>query len=513
VCVVAAVVHGNRVLHEPRDASVESLEVKETCWASMKDTLNSLDVPALFGAARGMGRGIIMKSLLYRMKWNVARDVQAIPGQNVTWDSMIDSEVYTEERRRLKALGKMAVKEDNSSELAASSVCDLGKLTMKKIAKSKSWQGLSALTACQDLSSINLQHEVELALEDLCFSSCADAMQPLAKKCDGTGFTNETINQMLGSNEQCLRLSYDSLEDLANYQLVRRCARFPPKSLLWETDDKNPGDLSQEGDSAVCQIGTGKGIIGQRKMVAEQVGICPEGTNCKCPRPSVFDRSTTSQYRTHSGKFLSRGSFSAASLMRQNVAGSLLVGTGGVAALIATGIFVPPVGIAGAAYLAGTALGTALTNADWQCRHTLGCWPNYADQVASKDPVYLELLLHDLDGMHNRRPNCRMPEKAKKGGSPMWFMPPPGLAMKVQGGTCKLTSCSEEDLMQERIGFHAAVKNYDVIPAVNPHVYNCQPLSFEDMTPSKQRLFVQIVRQTDRFKEYKSEYPQVSVDK
>ena len=66
-------------------------------------------------------------------------------------------------------------------------------------------------------------------------------------------------------------------------------------------------------------------------------------------------------------------------------------------------------------------------------------------------------------------------------------------AMKFQGGTCKLTSCSEEDLKIERIGFHAAVKTQAEVPAANPHVYNCQPLSFEDMTPSQQQLFVDIV--------------------
>jgi len=133
----------------------------------MKGTLDFLDVPGLFGAAKGMGNGIIMKPLLYRMKWNVARDVQALPDQNLTWDSLINSKVYAEERRRLKAIGKMAVKEDNSTELAASSVCDLGQLTIKKIARSKSWQGLSTLPACQGLSPMDLQRQVELGLGPL----------------------------------------------------------------------------------------------------------------------------------------------------------------------------------------------------------------------------------------------------------------------------------------------------------------------------------------------------------
>lgn len=85
----------------------------------------------------------------------------------------------------------------------------------------------------------------------------------------------------------------------------------------------------------------------------------------------------------------------------------------------------------------------------------------------------------------------------------MWFLPPPGLIMKHSSGQCIHASCTTEDVLSQRIGFLSAGAYYEG----NPHVYNCQRLSYEEMTEGERKEFVSIVRKTDIDEEYKDEYP------
>lgn len=58
-------------------------------------------------------------------------------------------------------------------------------------------------------------------------------------------------------------------------------------------------------------------------------------------------------------------------------------------------------------------------------------------------------------------------------------------------------------MLAQKIGFLPAEKYY----AGRPHVYNCQRLSYEEMTEKEREEFVSIVRKTDIDGEYEKEYP------
>merc|ERR1719221_176687 len=80
-----------------------------------------------------------------------------------------------------------------------------------------------------------------------------------------------------------------------------------------------------------------------------------------------------------------------------------------------------------------------------------------------------------------------MPVDAKQGGSPVWFLPPPGTVLEREPAgwspdgkvleDCVMDACAFDDYTAQRVGFHGK------------HVMNCQPLPFADMTIQQKQLF------------------------
>jgi len=122
--------------------------------------------------------------------------------------------------------------------------------------------------------------------------------------------------------------------------------------------------------------------------------------------------------------------------------------------------------------------------AKFQCADTLGCWPQAPEHAS-------------VEGTPNA---CRLPAKAKEGGSPVWFLPPPGLRMHHSKGKCILNVCKVEDYLAQRVGFGRSENDwrYDG----KPNVYNCQPLSFEELTQQQKSAMLVRLKETGVADEY-----------
>merc|ERR1712129_415878 len=132
------------------------------------------------------------------------------------------------------------------------------------------------------------------------------------------------------------------------------------------------------------------------------------------------------------------------------------------------------------------AVSIILGKAQWRCAQTVGCWPT--------KPV-----LRKKDGSFV----CRMPEEAQAGGSPVWFLPPPGLHVerleKVR--RCQLRVCSAEDLQSQKVGFGTSAAD-SLSADSKANIYNCQPLTFKDMSAEQQQNFVVLLKDSGVSSEY-----------
>jgi len=79
----------------------------------------------------------------------------------------------------------------------------------------------------------------------------------------------------------------------------------------------------------------------------------------------------------------------------------------------------------------------------WHCAASLNCWPVQPKRRRES----------------KTRNACRIPEEARKGGSKVWFLPPPGSKVRNKKGVrsvlgrCELVACETSDMMAERVGF------------------------------------------------------------
>jgi len=110
----------------------------------------------------------------------------------------------------------------------------------------------------------------------------------------------------------------------------------------------------------------------------------------------------------------------------------------------------------------------------WKCGDSVGCWPKEPSRIRTEQ----------------QSKACRLPAETEKGGSKVWFMPPPGFTLFHRGGffrrRCVLKYCSKKDMVEQRVEFGEARRN----------VYNCQPLPYDEMTPAQQGNYTATLRET-----------------
>jgi len=294
----------------------------------------------------------------------------------------------------------------------------------------------------------------------------------------------------LAQRQQCVDLPMDTKVSLVEWVMRRKCWVWDPPSPIWSPEDKgiSPPPMNPEDAPAlfhpVCVALDG----GVTAMHGPQFGVCPEGTSCRCPSNEVFKEKTLQEIRMGVGnsvfeQLTKGGVIQGASMLAGSVMGEfghpLLVAqsinsasqnnwaelgaivTGAIGSAVA-GKVAAGVGISMATTLIVAALPVyVLKKAVYaslkDCVHTLGCWPT--------QPVL-------VDGF------CVLPDSAKEGGSPVWFLPPPGTQFQQTSGymhECQIAACNPDELAQQQIGFHGA------------RVLNCQPLSWENMNTVQQQ--------------------------
>jgi hypothetical protein len=220
-----------------------------------------------------------------------------------------------------------------------------------------------------------------------------------------------------------------------------------------------------------------------------QDGMCPEGAKCKCPITRMKARSTTAELRKDGlTVFVPTGLSARTSLLIQArgmyltsaVKNSLAMGLVGGLQKVVTSLVVPNLIL----YAVGRTIAFSfLQYMTHQCQSTVGCWPQQPESVS-------------VNGTWDA---CRMPQKAKEGRSPVWFLPPPGLRLKHSKGFCVLDNCKPRDRLAQTVGLGASSSSSYL---GKPSVYNCQPLSFEYMTPDQRQNLIQGLQKSGTEDEY-----------
>lgn len=482
-----------------------------SCASALQPLLRHVRFKEMIEAAMNWTWGGSFQDSEYERQWTEAASKEKVlDGSNLTWGEAGDGKGYVYERKRLTLMGRL---EDSWRHIVINStvrgVCDASLLGLRFLGNLPALlvvlrDMLPTDSACagKDLNEIAIDAGDALSAE--CLDGCLATLTEKAKsfECKAGQLTEEFYQQVVDDNEQCAGMPLDNLERLSMYTMRLKCFTFYSPHPLFLFGDKAAGQVSQmSGEpTAVCTLPDDVNTTKDKKHIVQH-GICPEGSKCKCPMQSLRDRQSTMQIRLEKGQHLwARGGAAALPVITKQYASGFLISTVVVkmgiqgltasAALAAT-MDAPMFLIAGTLKLSITAL---LNWAKFQCADTLGCWPQAPENTR-------------VEGTPKA---CRLPAKAKEGRSPVWFLPPPGLRMKHSRGQCVLDVCKTEDYLAQRVGLGRSEN--DVRYDGSPNVYNCQPLSFEEMTRQQKSALLVRLNETGIADEYDiagllSQYP------
>lgn len=407
---------------------------------------------------------------------------------NPLWGQVATVELYKYERIRLAALGKTQETMTGHAiyDHRVQGICDLSLLVLRALMQSTVLlRGMAAAMGAEPCASMDLRATRAVArkqLEALCFDRCTAALQDHVGnlECDEVA-TTEFFTDFVANSEACTDLPSDTVEGLTEFVMQKKCAKFHTPSPLWSLDDMSVGTVSQTGNNAVC--GTSGDSPGLREYT--QKGRCFEGTKCKCPATTIKGRRTYKDLLQRSGEsslYVKGGSASgpmwtaqyAQGFVMSTVIQATLLGLSVPAALSST-ITLPLFLLTSTA---GRGLFIYKDYYTFSCLDTLGCWPSEPVRDAGR--------------------RCRMPEKVATGGSPLWWMPPPGLKLEYrQVKGCIVTNCGPDELRGQTIGAVSRAGSNK-----KEGIANCQPLTFQDMNGAQRRMFLEHLEETGLHEEY-----------
>jgi hypothetical protein len=534
----------------------------QSCVEALRMNIRTLTVKEMFGAASewaepGWWR-FQSKESAYSEQWKKAAGnltVWARPECNKTlkWGQLLNEESYAYERSRLIALGRLSETDGHIvNESTVRGVCDLSPITLRFLIRNKQllehmWIGLSGdigLNASLEELSASLREAIERECFNDCFETVSSEMksysceQVISSVAGNATQCAPFFEGVIDKSRQCLELPSDSLELVTDVAAGKTCQVFHRPSVLWEPSDKGAGALSPGGMNvawmingmlvyralldygnpilnvvassipwiatgangrawldrqghaigAVCTLPPEHANTGDKKHI-EQTGMCPEGTKCKCPMTRLRARESTSEIRKDGLDVFLRHGVSEVALFKAQVKNVLLVTAvkaslasglaGGAQAVLAT-ISAPTFLYLGVKLVV---FGGFLEYVSHRCASTIGCWPQQPDSVS-------------VNGTWSA---CRPPAKAREGGSPVWFLPPPGLRLKHSKGWCVLDQCKQSDREAQTVGLVSDPKEKR---AGKPYIYNCQPLAFEAMSPDQREVFIERLAESGLEDEY-----------
>lgn len=391
----------------------------------------------------------------YKRQWRtIVGQIPILPGSKVTWNDLcakdsLCQEAYVAERKRHLRLGTISETERRVVNVnRVRGVCDWSLQALKRFSRNpgmlKHLQGALPDASCPQKGLVDFADKVTEAFEKECFASCVEDLRNQTDKawCDRKLDGGQLP---VTASAACEGIPSDTFWSLVDYVMMGKCFSWFPPSPLWVPKDHSPKDLASIDGAAVC--------TGTRKRDISRKGTCPEGTKCKCPRTYLKGRDTTAQRRKDDHQVF---------VSKTEPAGTTL----------------PEAFLTPQPHF--SFVGGLLR---WNCKETLGCWPQEPEDVRA----------------NQSRRACRLPKKAQEGGSPVWFLPPPMLRLKHSWGKCVIDACKPEHVRKQLVGFgESAKKKY---PG-KPNVYNCQPLTYEEMTENQKTSFLAALLASGVFKEY-----------
>jgi len=438
-----------------------------------------------------------------KKQWEVASQLRVFPGRSqIRWGDLCrisacgDKKYYETERERQRHYGKLD--EDKRTKavenLVPQGICGWGVDLIKDFVNNpevvKELHS-SSHDDCPTCSVEEFATSLSKAVHEECFDSCAAHLDEIVEGLPCADHENSPANwtqvfeQAVQGDEQCGTLPPDTLMELAEYRMVRRCMDWHAPSLLWVMNDRGVDIAASQ--HAVCKMLPFDKPFSTSPEEIYQSGACPEGTACDCPEKWVNKHLSLAERRDRrfSLFFVTPGSAIIPSIfnyVRKNIA---------VKAMVAAFLMVTPLSpmlpltvlkFVMSTTWRGERVYGVVTNAikadkSFRCAQTAGCW--------AVPPMKKK--------MAHRSTSCRMSESAAAGSSPVWFLPPPMMKVEKRFQRCSMKPCNELELSSQKVGFGGKE---------NKSIYNCQPLIWEDMGETQQTRLKEVLRQTGVDEEY-----------
>eukprot|EP00929_Paragymnodinium_shiwhaense_P091242 TRINITY_DN51262_c0_g1_i1.p1 TRINITY_DN51262_c0_g1~~TRINITY_DN51262_c0_g1_i1.p1 ORF type:complete len:562 (-),score=84.53 TRINITY_DN51262_c0_g1_i1:303-1988(-) len=471
-------------------------ESAQQCRESLQPLLAAVRYKALVEAARKYSW-----TTWYARRWSSASQEKVLEedSSNMTWGDITLEKAYLFERQRMTLMGRLIDERDRIIDSTVRGVCDMSLQGLKFFVNSATLlkglkEVLQADSGCLDLTLKEMAEAAQDAMAKECLDSCLGTLRQQVEAsmvpCGLNVLTQDLYQQVIQKNEQCAHMPYDNLEHLASYVMSQRCNVFVAPRPLYIVRDKAHGQISETlGEpTAVCTIPEKQIDTGNKTKIVQN-GMCPEGSKCKCPMRQIRSRQTAMDIRLDKGQsiFAKAGQASVPAMMAQysrsllaaTAKGMVLSDLTASASLVAA-LEIPTFLLSGSAVLGAKALYKTWT---FTCASTVGCWPQRPDEVS----------------LPSTSSACRLPEKTKDGGSPLWFLPPPMLRIHHHKGYCVLATCLQADYVRQAVGLGISDSTrYTGKPNIN----NCQPLIFEEMTPKQKVAFLERLRESGISEEY-----------
>jgi len=461
----------------------------------------------------------------YRFQWQQAANIPMFQykGGTFTWADMCEeagqAEVcpngYADIRQYYLAIGRISETGGNNIPTeAAIRTCDgsigFGKQMYELSELVKEVKTLAG-DSCKDFDIRTVSRLMRQGIEETCYTDCMRDINTKIQDFDCKASNEENWNNFgadVFENMEC-DVSPSTLLYLVDFALQQKCWTWKSKSPLWVPQDNGPGktNLAKADGVAVCKVKDGQESwrssraidqpdYSQNASVPPAGQHCIEGTACSCPSTwrKKFDtlsekrqaRSLSAQGVSHKSVFqgVTPNFFIADSdiglrnvlnTMSRSMAIGTLVQMTVFAQTLQAALLATPFG---APFLiqTGIALFGYMRHAvTWTCSESVGCWPQEPKRVRTQE----------------QSKACRLPDETEKGGSKVWFMPPPGFTLFHRGGfwsirKCALKYCSKKDMVEQRVGFFEDKRN----------VYNCQPLPYDEMDAEQQGKYTETLRAT-----------------